>query len=147
MRAAPHGCTVVRYNLSIVRQSFFALLLVALLSCGSPTPALFQFPSTAGPWKLKEAKDLPAVNAPEQARRLGLKRAQMAEYEGPGRLEAEVYELTSDAAAFEMEQTWRPVADTVAFHQAAYFAVIRWQNAARSDVSAFVREMQKRVGR
>ena len=130
-----------------MRQSFFALLLATLLSCGSPTPAAFQFPSPAGPWKLKEARDLPAANAPEEARRLGLKRGQVAEYEGHGRLEAEVYELTSDAAALEMEQTWRPAADTVAFHRAGYFAVIRWQNAARADVSAFVLELEKRVGR
>ena len=118
-----------------------------LLSCGNPKPAAFAFPSSAGPWKLKEVKDLPPAGAPEQARRLGLKRAQVAEYEGSGRLEAEVYELTSDAAALEMEQTWRPAADTVAFHQADYFAVIRWQNASRGDVSAFVLEMEKRVGR
>jgi hypothetical protein len=78
---------------------------------------------------------------------LGLKRAQVAEYEGPGRLEAEVYELTSDAAALEMEQTWRPIVDTVVFHQSGYFTLIRWQNASRGDVSAFVLDMEKRVGR
>lgn len=76
-----------------------------------------------------------------------MKRAQVGEYEGHGRLEAEVYELGSDAAALEMEQTWRPAADTVVFHQSGYFAVIRWQNASRQDVSAFVLYMEKRVGR
>jgi hypothetical protein len=76
-----------------------------------------------------------------------LKRSQVAEYEGLGRLEAEVYELSSDAAALEMEQTWRPAADTVVFHQSGYFAVIRWQNASRQDVSAFVLDMEKRLGR
>jgi hypothetical protein len=76
-----------------------------------------------------------------------LRRAHIGEYEGPGRLEAEVYELTSDAAALEMEQTWKPAADTVAFHQAAYFAVIRWQDADRASVSSFVREMETRLGK
>jgi hypothetical protein len=101
----------------------------------------------AGRWKLKQANGLPLSDAPKEVRCLGLKRAQVAEYEGQGRLEAEVYELSSDAAALEMEQTWRPAADTVVFHQSGYFVVIRWQNASRQDVAAFVIDMEKRVGR
>ena len=96
---------------------------------------------------MKVAKELPAADAPEQIRRLGLKRAQSAEYEGAGRIRAQVYELTSSAAAFETEQTWRPVADTVAFHNQSYFAVIHWENAERTAVSAFVKEMEKQLGR
>jgi hypothetical protein len=133
--------------LSIVRRAFFALFPALLLSCASPKPAAFAFPPAAGNWKLKEAKDLPLSNAPEEARRLGLKRAEVAEYEGHGRLEAEVYELSSDAAALEMEQTWRPAADTVVFHQSGSFVVIRWQNSSRGDVAAFVLDMEKRLGR
>ena len=53
----------------------------------------------------------------------------------------------SSAAAFETEQTWRPVADTVAFHSQSYFAVIHWENAERTAVSAFVKEMEKQLGR
>ena len=55
--------------------------------------------------------------------------------------------MTSSAAAFETEQTWRPVADTVAFHKESYFAVIHWENAERTAVSAFVKEMEKQLGR
>jgi hypothetical protein len=119
-----------------------------LAGCGrAPTPNRFAFPETVGGWKLKQVKELPPADAPEPARHLGLKRAQVGEYEGVGRLEAEVYDLTSDAAALEMEQTWKPAADTVAFHEGASFAVIRWQSADRAAVSAFVREMEKRLRR
>lgn len=124
----------------------FPLLLLGGCGGGSP-PAAFVFPAAVDSWKLKQEKDLPPAEAFEQARRLGLKRVQIGEYEGTGRLEAEVYTLTSDAAALELEQTWKPAADTVAFHQGAGFAVIRWQNASRASVTSFVREMEKRVGR
>ena len=130
-----------------MQRSVPVLFAILLLACGSPPPAPFRFPPSAGAWTLKQASDLPLSGALEQARRLGLTRAQVGEYEGPGRLEAEVYEMTSDAAALEMEQTWKPAADTVAFHQGAYFTIVRWQNADRAAVSAFVREMEKRVGR
>ena len=46
-----------------------------------------------------------------------------------------------------VNQTWRPVADTVAFHSQSYFAVIHWENAERTAVSAFVKEMEKQLGR
>jgi hypothetical protein len=125
-----------------------AVFLLLLGGCGgAPAPAAFAFPETVGGWKLKQVKDLSPADAPESARRLGLKRARVAGYEGPGRLEAEVYDLTSDAAALEMEQTWKPAANTVAFHERASFAVIRWQSADRAAVSAFVREMEKRLRR
>jgi hypothetical protein len=55
--------------------------------------------------------------------------------------------MTSPAAAFEAEQQWRPQADTVAFHRDGYFFVIRWENADRTAVSAFVRDMEQHVPR
>lgn len=85
------------------------------------------------------------ADAPQEARRLGLKRARTARYEGLGEVDAQVYELGSDAAALEMEQTWRPAAETVVFHGAGYFAVIHWRNAGRNDIGAFVRAIEKRM--
>jgi hypothetical protein len=135
--------------LSIVKRTLLAQFLLLLLAgCGgAPAPAAFAFPETVGGWKLKQAKELSPTDAPDAARRLGLKRARVGEYEGSGRLEAELYDLTSDAAALEMEQTWKPAADTVAFHEDSSFVVIRWQSADRAAVSAFVREIEKRLRR
>ena len=81
---------------------------------------------------------------PEQIRRLGMRRAGSAEYQGAGTLKVEIYELTSDAGAFEVEQTWRPLADTVAFHKDSYFTVVHWAGAEKAAVAAFMRELEKR---
>ena len=81
---------------------------------------------------------------PEQIRRLGIRRAGTAVYEGAGTLNVETYELTSDAGALEAEQTWKPVADTVAFHKNGYFTVVHWENADKQAVATFVRELEKR---
>ena len=113
--------------------------------CRSAPPAGFTFPPAIGAWNLKVAADVVASDAPETVRRLGLRRAQSAEYEGAGRIRAQVFTMTSSSGAFEAEQTWKAAADTVAFHKEQYFTVIHWENAERTAVSAFVREMEKRL--
>lgn len=100
-----------------------------------------------GDWKLSQMKDIAPTAAPETIRRLGLKRAQAAVYDGAGQITVEVYELTSDAGALEVEQTWKPSADTVAFHRESYFAVVRWTGADRGAVTAFVRELEKQLAK
>ncbi len=115
-----------------------------LFSCGgAPKPAAPLFPAAAGAWKLKQSSDLAPNQIPEPIRRLGVRRAGSAEYEGAGEIKVETYELASSAAALETEQTWRPAANTVAVHHESYFTVIHWENADRAAVSAFVREMVK----
>jgi hypothetical protein len=131
--------------LSIVKQGFLPLLSILLISCGgSPKQAKPLFPDTVGAWRLKSSGDLAAGQAPEQIRRLGMRRAGSAEYQGAGTLKVEIYELTSDAGAMEVEQTWKPAADTVAFHKDRYFTVVHWAGAEKSATAAFVRELEKR---
>jgi len=113
------------------------------MSCGeAPKPAPPLFPETVGTWRLKQSSGLTEI--PEPIRRLGIRRAGTAVYEGAGVLKVETYELTSDAGALEAEQTWKPVADTVAFHKASYFTVVHWENADKQAVATFVRELEKR---
>jgi hypothetical protein len=115
-----------------------------VLSCGcAPRPAAPLFPERAGVWKLRQSRDLPVGGVPESIGRLGVRRAGTAGYEGAGTLQVEIYEMSSAAAAFEAEQTWRPIAGTVAFHRESYFIVVHWENAARESVPEFVREMRK----
>ena len=141
----PQSCTVIRYNLSIVRQGFLALFSILLVSCsGGPKQARPLFPETVGVWRLKLSSDLAAGQIPEQIRRLGVRRAGSAGYQGPGTLKGGIYELTSDAGALEVEQTWKPIADTVAFHKDTYFNVVHWEGAEKPAVAAFVRELEKR---
>jgi hypothetical protein len=131
--------------LSIVKQGLLAVFSILLVSCGGgPKQAKPLFPETVGVWRLKLSSDLAAGEIPEQVRRLGLRRAGSGEYEGAGKLKVEIYELTSDAGAFEVEQTWKPMADTVAFHKDRYFTVVHWTGADKTAVAAFVRELEKR---
>jgi hypothetical protein len=128
-----------------VRQGLLALFSILLLSCGGGSKqAKPLFPETVGVWRLKQSSDLAPGQVPEQIRRLGLRRAGSGEYEGAGTLKVEIYELTSDAGAFEVEQTWKPMADTVAFHKDGYFTVVHWAGADKPAVAAFVRELEKR---
>ena len=129
-----------------MNRIFFSLCAVLLVACNSTPPAGFVFPQAVGGWKLEQIKDLSAGDAPEPIRRLGLTRTQSGEYVGPGRIAARVYEMTSPSGAFEAEQTWKPTADTVAFHKGKYFAVIHWEKAERTAVSTFVRQMEKQLG-
>ena len=87
------------------------------------------------------------ITAPETVRKLGVREALGAEYEGEGKITVELYEMSSSAGALEVEQTWRPSADTVAFHRNSYFAVIHWENADRSAVSAFVKLMEQQMAK
>jgi len=128
-----------------VRHGLLALFSILLVSCsGAPKEARPIFPETVGVWRLKQSSDLAPGQVPEQIRRLGLRRAGSGEYEGAGTLKVEIYELTSDAGAFEVEQTWKPMADTVAFHKDSYFTVVHWAGADKAAVAAFVRELEKR---
>jgi hypothetical protein len=128
-----------------VRQGLLALFSILLVSCsGGPKEARPLFPEVVGVWRLKLSSDLAPGQVPEQVRRLGLRRAGSGEYEGAGSLKVEIYELTSDAGAFEVEQTWKPMADTVAFHKDGYFTVVHWKGADKAAVAGFIRELEKR---
>ena len=131
--------------MSIVKLAFLALSSFLLVSCGESSKQVrLLFPETVGAWKLKQSSDLAPGEVPEQIRRLGLRRARSGEYQGAGTLKVEIYELTSDAGAFEVEQTWKPMADTVAFHKDGYFTVVHWAGADKAALAAFVRELEKR---
>jgi hypothetical protein len=66
----------------------------------------------------------------------------IADYDGPGKLEARLYDLQSSALALDMVQRWRPSADTVFFYEKNYFVVVKWQQAERAALQSFVREIQ-----
>lgn len=111
-----------------------------------PPPDLFP-PIVAGAWRRTDLRQVPASDAPDPVPRTFINRLQTADYEGPGKLEARVYELESPGEALDQVQRWRPSADTVFFYRDQYFVVIKWQDADRKALQAFVAELEKRLGK
>jgi hypothetical protein len=73
-----------------------------------------------------------------------VERIRAASYEGPGKLEARVYQLTSSAAALDVVQRWRPAPDTVFFYNDRFFVLIQWQTADRKALHEFVGALEKK---
>jgi hypothetical protein len=100
-------------------------------------------PAVAGVWKLKSVESFPAASAPEVVRKIGTRRWWRADYEGPGIITAELYELTSAAGGLEMAQMWRPAPDAVVWYTQRYFIVVKWRGTERLAAAAFIRELEK----
>ncbi|MBZ5576464.1 MAG: hypothetical protein LAP40_07905 [Acidobacteriia bacterium] len=137
----------------MTRQTWLGLALGLGLAasgagCRPSAPLTGLFPSTvAGVWRRSALQDLAPSDAPDPVPRTSINRLQSASYEGPGKLEARVYELDTPAVAPELAQRWRPSADTVFFYRDQYFVVIKWQDADRKALEAFVRELETRLGK
>jgi hypothetical protein len=103
------------------------------------------FPELAGVWQRTALHDIPASEAPDPVPRPGIRRVQAADYQGPGKLQARLYDLTDSAIGLDLAQRWRPSADTVFFWDRNYFVVIKWQDARRDALQQFVREIEGRL--
>ncbi len=112
----------------------------------APPPDLFP-PTVAGVWRRIDLRTLSASDAPDPVPRTIINSLQQASYQGPGKLDARVYELESAGEALDQVQRWRPSADTVFFYRDQYFVVIKWQDAERKALQAFVTELEKRLGK
>lgn len=119
---------------------------VLFTACGQapPLPDLFP-PTVAGVWHRTGLRNVPASDAPDPVPRTAVDRLQIASYEGAGKLEARVYELDAAGVALDLVQRWRPSADTVFFYRGRYFVVVKWEEADRQALEAFVRELQNRL--
>jgi hypothetical protein len=131
----------------MLRRSWLWLVL-ALNGCRSQAPLPDLFPANvAGVWRRTALANPPVSSTPDPVPRSAVNRLQTATYEGPGKLEARVYELDSPAVALDLVQRWRPSADTVFFYRGRYFVVVKWDQAERKSLEAFVRELEARLGR
>jgi hypothetical protein len=126
----------------------WVLVAIAMGACGSVEPMPDLFPEVAaGDWHRTWLRDLSAGESPDPVPRTSIDRIETAGYQGPGKLEARVYRLSSPAVGLEVVQRWHPSADTVFFNQGRYFVVVKWQEAERQALQAFVRELETRLPR
>ncbi|HTT65974.1 MAG TPA: hypothetical protein VMG35_29190 [Bryobacteraceae bacterium] len=69
-----------------------------------------------------------------------------AGYGGAGKVTVDLYETKASGTAFEMTQHWRAAPNTVFFDKGRYFVVVKWEQADRNALTAFVRALQKELG-
>src|ERR1035438_10347971 len=97
-----------------------AMILVCALSLAScrraPAPMPDLFTEVAGAWHRTSVRELPSSLPPDFVPPAAIERIRAASYEGPGKLDARVYQLTSPAVALDVVQRWRPVPGTVFFY-------------------------------
>jgi hypothetical protein len=117
-----------------------------LAACGGRSgPTVEPFPETLAGWTRKDRREVPVSEAPDPVPRTSVRRVEIATYEGPGKLEARAYELTSKEVGVDLAQRWRPSADTVFFWTGEYFIVVKWQEAERNALQAFTRAIEQRL--
>jgi hypothetical protein len=63
------------------------------------------FTEVVGAWHRTSAGELPPALEPDSVPRAAVERIRAASYEGPGRLDARLYQLTSPAVALDVVQT------------------------------------------
>lgn len=146
-RAAPGLARAVQESKWMTRRNCLWLAL-ALAGCGKEPelpPDLFP-ESVSGAWHRVAVHDLAASDSPDPVPRNEIARLREAAYDGPGKLQARVYQLRSDAVGLELAQRWRPSSDTVFFDVGRYFVVIKWQSADRQALRDFVRDLETRLG-
>ena len=130
----------------MTRRGWWLLLLATAACRNENRPAIAVFPERVdGGWRRVELRVVPVSEAPDPVPRNSVERLEAAVYEGPGRLEARAYELTSPTVGLDLAQRWRPSADTVFFWAGRYFVVVKWQQADRGALRRFTREIEHRV--
>lgn len=123
------------------------LLIIFCAACGKPEPPPNLFTETvAGVWHRTSLRTLSASDAPDPVPRTAINQIVAASYEGPGKLDARLYQLSSSGVALDLVQRWRPSADTVFFYARNYFVVVKWQDADRKALQQFVHTLEDRLG-
>jgi len=119
------------------RRHWILLALILTACSASPRNAASLLPaSVGGIWQRKALRDVPPPKPT-------ILRAFEADYEGAGKLTVDLYETKVSGTAFEMTQHWKALPDTVFFDKGRYFVVVKWQQADRQALTAFVRALQK----
>jgi hypothetical protein len=129
----------------MMRLVFSVTCVLALVSCrrdAAPMPDVFT--EKIGAWHRTSVGELPAPAASGTISPAVVERIRTATYEGAGKLEARVYQLTSPAAALDVVQRWTPAAGTVFFYSGRFFVLIQWQTADRKALHEFVGILEKR---
>src|SRR4051812_30923295 len=106
------------------RPYLLSALVIVLGACHraqAPMPDLF--PETSGAWHRTGLREMCAAEAPDPVPKAGIERLRAASYEGPGKIQARMYQMSSAEAALDVMQRWRAAPDTVFFCSDRTFVV------------------------
>jgi hypothetical protein len=130
-----------------MKRPFFlfalALTMTACRRAEAPMPDLF--PEHAGLWRRTSMRELKAAEAPDPVPQASIERIRVATYEGAGKLEARVYQMSTSAVALDLVQRWQSAPDTIFFFADRFFVVVRWESAERKELREFVSVLEKRL--
>ena len=120
-----------------MKTSIRMIAVALLIGCGAgEQTASFDFPDTLGAqWRLATVETIAVENTPAGVQELGLIEARRGVYEGPGQLTMVVYEMTTQPAAFELVQLWRPSDGQIAFHAGAAFVLLESDNLSAAELN------------
>jgi hypothetical protein len=144
----PRGFAAVQESSGMARWQWIGvagLLALAAACRENRAPLGLLAEKAAGGWRRTSLVETPVSDAPDPVPRSAVTRLETAEYEGPGKLEVRLYELTSPEDGVTLAQRWRPSADTVFFNGGRFFVVIKWEQAEREALRSFVRELQGKL--
>lgn len=108
----------------MARRSLLILITLLCAACGGAREP--QFPKEVpGGWKLFGSEEYRADTADASLQNSGLKRWLRARYDGPGYPDVMLYQMGSQASAFEMVQKWRSEKGVLVTHLDNIFVVYR----------------------
>ena|SRR5215831_11554051 len=123
----------------MIRPRILVPAVFAMAACGRKAATMPDlFPESVGAWHRTAASELTAATAPDGIDAALVEKVRAATYEGPGKLEARAYQLTSSAVALDLVQRWHATADKVYFYQDRFLVVLKWQTADRKALQEFV---------
>ena len=129
-----------------MRPRILLLAMIAVAACDRKQASMPDlFPESVSAWHRTSASELAAGIAPDGIDAGLVQKVRAASYEGPGKLEARAYQLTSPAAALDIVQRWHATADTVYFYQDRFLVVLKWQTADRKALQDFVAALDARL--
>jgi hypothetical protein len=151
----PHKCdgitvlpAAMQESKLMMRKWMWLAPALVLGACRDKAPLPELLPETvANVWHRNSLRETPVSEAPDPVPRTSVNRLQTAGYEGPGKLEARVYELSSSAVGLDLVQRWRPSADTVFVNPGRYLVVVKWEKADRQALRDFMNELERRLAK
>ena len=124
-------------------KGLLIVIAATLCACSRPAPMPDVFAAEIAGWHRTGVQDVPVSQPPDAIPVKLIQQIRTATYEGPGKLEARAYALTSSAVALDLVQRWEARPDTVFFYVDRFLVVVHWQTAEKKAMQPFLFALEK----